>query len=85
MFKAFYSLFFLDLGQFRIHVADHTKLGLEHGQRRFERRAVLSDIGHARRCGLRSGHRFAGHFTDVCRPDHSTGAVFVQRGYGIDY
>jgi len=67
-----------NLEQFRVHDAGHARLGLERGRRRSKRGAVLPDIGHAGRRGLRAGHRSAGHLTHVRRPDHSTGAVFLR-------
>jgi len=71
-------LFPPNLEQFRVHDAGHARLGLERGRRWSERGAVLPDIGHARRRGLRAGHRSAGRLTHVRRPDHSTGAVFLR-------
>jgi len=74
-------LSFPDLEQFRVHDAGHARLGLEPGRRRTERGAVLPDIEHAGRRGLRPAHRSAGHLAHVRRPDYSTGSVFLRAGY----
>lgn len=85
----FLVFFFFSTGWFGVRFSDHEGLRNKRGWWQSKWRAVLSDIGHTRRCGLRAGYRCAGHDAHFWRPDYSTGALLVHhsgnRRYHCDH